>query len=212
MCGWLRNYEQLRSTGVYSLDIETLISVLQNRQIQGFVEAELAAGFAGIAGKSSVVVTLDRGKVISVTITGANGQPLYQGKEALNKIRRAVLTWQLVETTNKVPQQFSPTNPFTASMPPPTVRTQPLPPAKQPLLPAPTSSFSTIGAIIPMRQRVPSTHIHQWSRTARNVYALVNGTNSIQRIANLLSLPVDAVYAELLTLQEGHLVLLGGAL
>ena len=194
---------------MYSLDIETLIGVLQNRRIQGSLEANLSTG--GISGplkNGSVKIELKEGKVISATISDASGNILYQGQDALNKVRKVVLTWQLTEI---------PLSPLNKD-----VRTDLTVPAQYPstlnqvqatanlLLPYVDRSFvSSINSFVPIRrQNLTPDRLRYLSRSARSIYALVNGINSIQRIADLLSLPVDVVYPELLALQQEQLVTL----
>lgn len=190
---------------LYSLDIETLISVLQNRRIQGSLDADLSTG--GISGplkNGSVKIELKEGKIISATISDASGHILYQGQDALSRVRRVVLTWQLMETPlsslNKdvrtdltVPAQYPPALNQTQSAINPS-----LPPADR-----------NINSFVPIRrQNLPPERLRYLSRSARSIYALVNGTSSIQRIADLLSLPVDVAYRELLVLQQEQLVTL----
>ncbi len=192
---------------MYSLDIETLISVLQNRRIQGTLEADLSTG--GVSGplkNGSVKIELKEGKIISATISDASGHIRYQGQDALSRVRRVVLTWQLMETPlnslNKgdhvdltVPAQYPPNLSQVA--------TKPF------LLPVDRSFASNINNFVPIkRQNLLPERLRYLSRSARSIYALVNGKSSIQRIADLLSLPVDVVYKELLALQQEQLVTL----
>ncbi len=183
---------------MYSLDIETLISVLQNRRIQGFLEADLSTGgISGVLKNGFVKVELKEGKITSVFISDTNGHVLYQGQEALNKVRRLVLTWQLTETLSRSFDNETSTDPgFPVQRSPALNQTNPLLPL------ADRPSISNMSNFVPVRrQSLPSEHLRDLSRSARSVYALVNGANSIQRIANLLSMPIDMVYRELLALQ-----------
>jgi len=194
---------------VYSLDIETLIGVLQNRRIQGSLEANLSTG--GISGplkNGSVKVELREGKIISATISDASGHILYQGQDALSRVRKVVLTWQLMETPLSLLNKDARTDlAIPAEHPPALNQTQS---AINPSLSRVDRSFaSNINSFVPIRrQNLPPERLRYLSRSARSIYALVNGTSPIQRIADLLSLPVDVVYRELLVLQQEQLVTL----
>lgn len=195
---------------MYSLDIETLISVLQNRQIQGFLEADLATGVVSGPLKGGFVkVELKEGKIASVSIKDANGRILYQGQEALSKVRKLVLTWQLTETLSKSLDKETRTDPaFSVQRFPALNQTKP---AKNAFSwPVDRSTAPYINEFVPIRrQDLPSARLRYLSRFARSIYALVNGANSTQRIADLLSQPVDVVYRELLALQEEQFIGMG---
>lgn len=192
---------------MYSLDIETLISVLQNRHIQGFLEADLSTGGAsGALKRGFVKVELREGKIVSILISDTNGRILYQGQDALNKVRRMVLTWQLTETPSRSFDKDTNTDPtFPIQRSSALQHTQPE--MKSLLPPVDRSSASNTNNAVPVRlQSLLPGRLRYLSRSARTVYALVNGANSIQRIANLLSMPTDMVYRELLALQREQLV------
>lgn len=194
---------------MYSLDIETLISVLQNRHIQGFLEADLSTG--GVSGslKNGLVkVELKDGKIISISLNDANGRVLYQGQEALNKVRRLVLTWQLTETPSKlVDEEMRPNPTFPGQRFSDLSQIQP---TTNPFLPpVDRSSVLDVSDFVPIRlQNLPPDRLRYLSRSARSIYALVNGANSIRRVADLLSQPVDVVYRELLALQEERIIVI----
>lgn len=194
---------------MYSLDIETLIGVLQNRRIKGFLEADLSTGGLSGALKSGFVkVELKDGNNLSIFIRDKNGNVLYQGQEALNKVRRLVLTWQLVEVVPGLQDKESHTDPTFPIQRSPALH--PLPSTTKPLPPPVRySPASDMSACVPKRrQNLPSEHLHYLSRHARSVYGLVNGANSIRRIAGLLSMPIDMVYRELLALQREQLIVI----
>ena len=196
---------------MYSLDIETLISVLQNRRIQGFLEADLSTGgFSGPLRSGFIRVELQEGKIISAFISDANGRILHQGQEALSKVGGVVLTWQLTETSSSLldnnvrndanfPIQHSPVLNQTHSV------------THSFLSPVGRSYAFNVDSFVPVRrQNISPERLRFLSRSVRSVYALVNGVNSIQRIADMLSLPVDLVYRELLVLQQQQIIALQG--
>ena len=213
---------------MYSLDIETLIEVLQNLRIQGFLEADLATGEVSEALKRAVVrIELREGRIISAAIRDAQGRILYQENSALKKIRGVVFEWSLTEIHAPASQatiereEFpSPssrertTDPSMKRVPdtgPSSDRLKPFPFHAFPINTQPLNtdqpSSNTISALIPSRYRLLTPeNIQVYPRTTRSVYALVNGANSIQRIAHLLSLPANSVYAELLALRRGQFI------
>lgn len=185
---------------MYSLDIETLVSVLQQRRITGSLEADLATGgLSGNLKKGNVRVELQAGKIRAVEIQNTHGQRLYTGLEALNKISRVVFTWQLTEAP-------PPERAALSNLPP----MQQSPAMRQPPGPINSSSLSRgVEKLVPKRYRpIPPEQMQSLSRTGRTVYALVNGTNSVQRIADLLSLPISVVYTELLELRSEQFIVL----
>ncbi len=194
---------------MYSLDIETLISVLQNRRIQGFLEADLSTGGGSGSLKSGFVkIELKDGKIITASISDANGRIFYQGQDALNKVRRLVLTWQLTEMPSTLPdEEMRTSSAFPGQQFPTLNRMQPGIHSHLPSVDR--SSASDANNFVPVRWQNPSPdRLRSLSRSARSIYALVNGTNSIRRIAGLLSQPVGVVYRELLALQEGQLIVI----
>jgi len=192
---------------VYSLDIETLISVLQNRRIQGFLEADLSTGgFSGPLRSGFIRVELQEGKIVSAFISDANGRILHRGQEALSKVGGVVLTWQLTETLlNSLDKNVRYDANFPGQHSSALNQTQSI---THPLLSPVDRSFAlNIGNFVPVRsQTISPERLRFLSRSVRSMYALVNGVNSIQRIADLLSLPVDLVYRELLVLQQQQII------
>lgn len=186
---------------MYSLDIETLTNVLRGLKVRGSAQAKLPSGIVGVSGQCTVVVVLDEGKMLSITIYDQQGNPLFQGKDAFETIRQRVLTWQLNEASSGPSR-----NPFSSP-------SMPAEPTAYALIPQPpmmeqhSASLAALGTFIPVRQQHLSLPPLHWSRTRRRVYALVNGTNDIAYIARLLSLPVGVVVAELQALQGERMVL-----
>nr|BBH88822.1 hypothetical protein KTC_35730 [Thermosporothrix sp. COM3] len=190
---------------MYNLDIETLISVLQNRRITGFLEADLSTGgLSGSLRKGTILVELQMGKIVTIRIRNPKGQLLFDGQQALQKIRGIVFAWQLTEATtpdkNRASSFMGNPNPALERYP------AQYSPARS-LLPASPSQPDSRSMLIPVRyQNIPPGYLQHLSRTARSIYALVNGANTIQRIAALLSLPLPVVYAELMALYNDHLI------
>ena len=210
--GVLGGLTSLGDVIVYNLDIDTLITVLKNRRINGLLRSDLSTGgFSGSLGKGYAVITLQNGAFKSLAIYDARDQLLFQGNDALNKIRRKVLAWDLTETP-PAPEQFSPRSDL-----PPTNSTGSL--QYQPSFqdgtgrgsaPLPPMGIrNSINTLIPTRYlQLSPVYLQSMSRAARSIYALVNGINTVERIAHLLSLPVDVVYAELVAMQNGSFIVL----
>lgn len=191
---------------MYSLDIETLIGVLQGLKVRGNVEARLLSGFADIPARSVVVLALNEGKMLSAAIYDPQGFMLFQGKEALEKIRQKVLTWQLTEAPlsplSPSPPATNAGNIFSGRLPKPESHIT----GQQPVTSLqPTASVSP-GALVPVRVQHVSSSQQHWSRIRLRVYSLVNGKNTVAYIAHLLALPVESVYMELKALQAEHMV------
>lgn len=198
---------------MYSLDIETLIGVLQNRQIYGFLKADISSGQVSGVGRGSVVVVLKEGKIDSVSIYDGNGRLLFQGRDALGRLRRVVFTWQLEETPPaQSSRAITTTNPSLPGIPYPVEQSPSLTRSDIPVAASrsgmPVSAMS-MGSLVPIRyQQLSSDNLQYLSRNARGIYTLTNGTNTIQRISALLSLPLESVYAELVALQGMQLVVI----
>ncbi|GCE28059.1 hypothetical protein KDA_35430 [Dictyobacter alpinus] len=233
---------------MYSLDLETLIGVLQHRQIQGVLEADLATGqVSEKLRKGSARIELSAGKIISASIYDKNGRILYQGNEAIQKISRIVFSWQLTEApsattltvdrepisgrlplpgsldtdpslrraTNTDPLLRRATNTDPLASYSPDIRSdweglrQQSPMTTQPLSNSGVHAGAEYGVLIPIRhQNLSPVYLRNMSRSTRNIYALINGKNSIERIAGLLSLPINVVYFELLGLQREAIIYL----
>lgn len=188
---------------MYSLDIETLIGVLQGLKVRGNVEARLFSGFADIPARSIVVLELNEGKMLSATIYDPQGFMLFQGKEALEKIRQRVLTWQLTETPlSPSPPVTNSGNTFSGRLPMPESSVT----GPQPVTSLQPMTSVSPGAFVPVRVQHVSSSQQHWSRARLRVYSLVNGKNSVAYIAHLLALPVETVYMELKALQAEHMV------
>ena len=203
---------------MYSLDVETLLGVLQGLKVRGSIEAILLSSIIEIPAKSRVVLELNEGKMLSATIYAPQGYVLFQGKEALERIRQKVLTWQLTETLSantenafsvQMPEQppYAPMQPKQPTQPMrPVQSVQSAQPIQQPAMDQRTRSSASLDTFIPVRLPTRLSSQQQWSRTRMRIYALVNGRNSIAYIAHLLSLPGETVYIELKALQAEHMI------
>ena len=198
---------------MYSLDVETLTGVLQGLKVRGSIEATLFSSLVDIPAKSKVVLELNEGRMLSATIYDPQGYVLFQGKEALERIRQRVLTWQLSETpstnsNNAFPADVAGQGLYASMQPKQQMQPMlPVQPNQQSLMrPQAALPPASLDTFIPVRLQTPLSSQQQWSRARMRIYALVNGKNSIAYIAHLLSLPPETVYLELKALQAERMV------
>ncbi len=142
----------------YTLDFETMQQVMQEHQKTGLLYAELASGTASLREPCRVEIKIMTGAVASCVIIGKSGRRL-SGKVAIRDLgRMGSLRWTFTpQQENVVP----------------------------PLASRPTFTES---ATFPRRSAYPSQdQMRNWPRMHRAVFALADGTKSVEKMAGILS-------------------------
>lgn len=166
---------------MYSLDVNTIIAILQTHAQTGLLRTDLPAGILEQTPACSATITVVRGSITSCAIFDADGTARVLGDAAYHLLAHlGFLRWSL-------------TLPLSSSL---------LPPA--PALKA------TVGEhMVPRRLREPKAEQRTtWTRTHRLVFALIDGKKSAAQIARLLSLSPTRVQKALHDLYQMNLLAL----
>jgi hypothetical protein len=163
---------------VYSIDLETMLQILQTHRQTGILYAELPSGAAGIKESCRAEISVSAGKIVSCRIEGRSGRSWLVGGEALREVYRlGVLDWQL------------------------TLQSETHPPVRE------TSPAIARSWPIPQRTaQVDQKQLLSWPRMHRKVYALVEGRNTVKKIADILSVSPASVEQVLHDLQGINVV------
>ena len=149
---------------MYSLESDMMIQVIRQFGYSGDCHADIPPQGSLKHGAHAILVA-HKGMITSISIFSRNGKKQYHDKEALSVLSQSgVLDWTLVPSSTT----------------PPVYSVTPSPPVRSP----------DADSIIPLRLRrlpVNQSQIRAWSTLHRSVYALIDGTRSIEQIASLLS-------------------------
>ena len=169
----------------YSIDLETMVQLLQEYKQTGLLHAQLPTGIAGIKELCHVEIDVVFGAMTSCRVVSDNGQKQLVGEEAVRELQRmGVVHWELTLKQDMVPPVRE-TSPITniPSFHPVTTRT-----------------LST--SLVPRRLVfLNQGQMSSWPRMHRMVYALVDGKNDTNRIAKILSISPEALRQILRDLQ-----------
>jgi hypothetical protein len=200
----------LEGFGVYETDLQTMVRVFFQQNVE--LHAEVAQ-IPGEPGRARIRVTLVKGTIVACRIKWMDGEAL-SGPEALRIAERlGPLDWdytslnpgepsfdtpqqnKLPRNTSAAAQSFTTQQGYTPAEPPQGTQSQNAPwPLSQP-------------AQVPVRARdVFQQQLAEWPRTYRSVFNLVDGHNSIERIANLLRKPYETVAKILADLQKQGII------
>ncbi len=156
----------------YTLDLETLLALLQEVEQNGRLSTILPSGIPGIKERCQARVDLQEGKIIFCQIEGQHGQVIARGSQALQLLSRLdSQEWQLVAI-----QQLE-------SLPVSTTVQQ----SSQ------NQWLLYTSALVP--QRIPLIEQHTLNRLPlrhRQVLNLVDGIRSVERITLILFSSTDA--------------------
>jgi hypothetical protein len=157
----------------YTLDFETIQQVMQEHQKTGFLYAEVPSGVAQLRESCRIEIKIMAGVIASCIVIGASGQRL-TGKEAAQGLARlGRLRWT-----------FTPQQEVAAQV-------------------APSSLAPGEVTIFPRRYTyLEQAQMRAWPRLHRATFALADGTKSIVKIAEILSVSPDLVNKTLRELQS----------
>ena len=166
---------------MYSLDLKTLISILQTHAQTGLLHANLSRGIVEHADTASATITVVKGELVSCAIKDQDGLPYALGEQAYQLLARiSSLEWTL-----KLQLASS-------------------------LLPPPPSLRADVREqVVPRCLREPQAAQHtKWTRTQRLVFAMIDGKKSVGEIARFLSLSPSLVHQALFDLYQMNLLAL----
>ncbi|MFL5663597.1 MAG: hypothetical protein ACJ8BW_19995 [Ktedonobacteraceae bacterium] len=158
---------------MYTIDLATILQLLQEFRRNGILQAELPSGVPGIREPCQALIELAEGKVVFCHIKNANGRTVLASEDALNVLNGlGTLNWLFTE------RQEPPASGLRdSSMSVPVVR---------PMAYAPS--------LIPRRiLHVGQEDLNAWPRKYRRVFVLIDGERSAEKIAAILSLPPGGV-------------------
>jgi hypothetical protein len=170
---------------MYTIDLATLLRLLQEFQRSGILTAELPSGVPGTKEPCHAWVELAEGKMVSCHIKNRVGRNLLTGSKALSILKSlGTLDWSLEvvpRITQKLPSVRVP--PITQTLPAMRVPSisQPLPAVQVPPI--------TVSPPVPRRiAQIEQKELNLWPRTHRRVFALIDGNRNVNEIATMLSL------------------------
>lgn len=164
---------------MYNLDFETIKQVMLEHQKTGYLYADVPAGTTGLAEPCRIEARLQAGAVVSCCIVGRSGKRLTE-KESIKKIdRMGRLKWTFV------PQEEN----LAASSP------SFFPPEEIPVFPR---------RVVFLEQ----WQMQSWPRLHRMIFALSDGTRSIEKIAEVLSVTPEQVNSALRDLQAINVIVM----
>ena len=160
---------------MYKFDLTTMLQILSRLRQNGILRTELQ-DTRNVAEKFVAQLDIVEGKAISCYIKNGNGQIIFSDHEALRVLYGlGPLEWILLPRQDmiiSVPRpQLPPQIPLLALPPPASAR----------------SSVPRRTVLVEQRQMI------SWPRRHRMVYVLIDGKKSIDRIAEILSLPINVV-------------------
>jgi len=150
---------------VYTLDIETMRQVMQAHKKTGRLQTDLPSGVSSLREPCHVEIALEAGNIVSSSIVGSSGS-LLTGERAYQELTHlGRLRWTFV------PQSPSVTQPE---------------PAHRTLV---KRAISRPRRVVVVEQ----SQMRPWQRMHKLVYALVDGTRSVEEIAKLLSTTPETI-------------------
>ncbi len=161
----LAYFQVVAAMQTYILDLETLLSLLEEVGQSGTLSTELPTGLPGFKEYCWARVDLQEGKIVFCQIEGRHGRILASGRQALQLVSNlGSREWRLVEAPSLRPLSLSPVERS---------------PRSQRSLPA--------SSLVPQQVRlIDRSSLNRLPRRHRQVLSLIDGTRSIERIAALL--------------------------
>lgn len=196
----------LSSTGdakghiLYTLDLVTLLRLLSEFRRTGILQAELSAGLPQIKKPCLAVVELLDGEMVACQVKEARGQTLLTDQEAYETVAtQGKLNWDF----RALPAEDLPSKRQEAKL-------------SSGLFPTPKALTGPLWAVgfslrswVPQRVlRLNNSEINTWPRRYRQVYILIDGVRDVEKIAAMLSQPVQFVEEVLREMQATGTILL----
>lgn len=195
---------------MYTIDLLTILQLLREFRRSGILRTEIPAGLARLKQPCFVVIELLRGEVIACHVKDSKGQTLLSEQNAFEAVSAAgKLNWVF----DTVPEyELSGRQPRGRPLPG-SVQTSPL--TTGPLQTPPALPVAPRTGNLPYRARVPrrllqlsQAEVSAWPRKHRQVYVLIDGMRSVEKIAAMLSAPSQAVEEVLQEIQATGAIIL----
>jgi hypothetical protein len=156
----------------YILDLETLLSLLEEVGQNGTLSTELPSGVPGFKEYCRARIDLQEGKIVLCQIEGRNGRVLASQRQALQLVSNlGSREWQLVEAPSLKLLSSSPVDRSSGSM---------------------RSVQVPLSSLVPRRvPRIDQQTLNRLPRRHRQVLSLIDGRRSIERIATLFRSSAD---------------------
>lgn len=204
----------------YTIDLDTILQILRGFHKSGTLHGELPARKLDNKVPWQAQLRLLEGEVIACSILNERGAVVRSGEDALKALRRAGnLNWTMVpdaQQTGHLPavrlDRVSGSLPSDPRLP--------IPPRTDPRFPTPPRSDPHLpvapywkAARMPVARRLvlvtaEQMNLEGWPRNYRQVYAMVDGTRTCEKIASLLSLRPEEVEYILRDLQMRRVLIL----
>ncbi len=180
----------------YTIDLVTILQLLHEFQQSGILRAELSSGLAHLKQPCIIMIELLRGEMTACYVKDTRGQTLLAGQEAF---QAASAAGKLLWVFDALPdQELLGGEQHFRSLPGPSIQTSPLNtgPLQTPsAVPVPKlpANFSRVPRVPKRLMQLNHAEISAWSRRHRQVYILVDGVRSVEKIAAMLSQPSQLV-------------------
>lgn len=154
------------------MDLETISSILQQRQESGTLSANLQR-VPSLRGSVQAILTLSRGKLVTCSIYNIENRVLMEGEQALTALSRVgTVAWAWSEGVDQAQSSSGAILPQTSS---------PIP-----------------RRLVHIEPQVLNT----WPRNYRRILVLIDGERSIEKIAEILALSSEGVQEMTVILRE----------
>lgn len=202
---------------MYTIDLTTLLQLLREFRRTGVLRAELPSGVRDLKRPCLAVIELLNGEVVTCQVKDTKGQTLFWNQEAYEAIVGVgKLNWVLDSLSEaELPSRQGLSNrPFRETTPPTTGPVQM--PLAWPGPPGPNvtarlsgqASISRLSRVPRHRIRPTQRDINAWPRLHRQIYILIDGARSVERIAAMLSQPAQIVEQVLQEIEATGAILL----
>ncbi len=191
----------------YTIDLDTILQILRGFQKSGTLSGELPARKLGNKVAWQAQLRLLDGEVVTCVVLNENGAAVRSGEDALKALQKAGnLNWTMMPDSEQTKRSPTVRLDRVSSIFPSDPRL-PTPPRSDPRFPALPHSdprlpvapyWKTVG--LPVARRLvlvtaEQMNLESWPRNYRQVYAMVDGVRTCEKIASLLSLrPEEVVY------------------
>jgi hypothetical protein len=161
----------------FTLDFQTIQQVMQAHHRTGWLFAEAPSGVAGIREPCRIEINVIEGKITSCALISRSGQHIAGNQAAAALSRLGRLRWTFTPDVEVTVKPVSPT-----------------------LSPGRISFF-------PQRtMQLRQEQMRTWSRMYKAIFALADGTKSVAKIAEILSIPRQQVERALRDLQSAGVI------
>jgi hypothetical protein len=165
---------------VYTLDLKTMLQIMQKHKQTGHLHTDLPSGVPGLRGPCHVDIVLEVGTMVSCTIKSARGALLTGDKAYQELTRLGRLRWTLVPS---------------------------VPPAGRPGF-APQTLGRRMTPRPRRTMVVEQWQMQSWQRLHTLVYGLVDGIRGASEIADVLMVPSETIEGILRDLQAMQVIIM----